>query len=34
VPALATEREALWARLEEATFVTREEKRRIAGVEP
>jgi HK97 family phage portal protein len=34
VPALATEREALWARLEDATFVTREEKRRIAGVEP
>jgi HK97 family phage portal protein len=34
VPALATEREALWSRLEDASFVTREEKRRMAGVEP
>lgn len=34
VPALATEREALWGRLEEASFITREEKRRMAGVEP
>jgi HK97 family phage portal protein len=34
VPALATEREALWARLEEATFLTRGEKRELAGLEP
>ena len=33
VPALATEREALWARLEDATFLTRDEKRRIAGLD-
>lgn len=33
VPALSTEREALWARLEDASFLTREEKRRIAGLE-
>lgn len=31
VPALATEREALWARLEGASFVTPEEKRQMAG---
>ncbi|MFN7164209.1 MAG: phage portal protein [Hyphomonas sp.] len=34
VPALATEREALWARLEEATFLTRGEKRELAGLQP
>lgn len=34
VPALATEREALWGRLEEASFLTQAEKRRIAGLEP
>jgi HK97 family phage portal protein len=34
VPALATEREALWSRLEDATFLTREEKRQLAGLEP
>ena len=33
VPALAAEREALWARLEDASFLTREEKRRIAGLD-
>lgn len=34
VPALATEREALWARLEAASFLTRDEKRALAGLEP
>ncbi|MEQ9507060.1 MAG: phage portal protein [Hyphomonas sp.] len=34
VPALAGEREALWGRLEDATFLTRDEKRRIAGLDP
>jgi len=32
VPGLAAEREALWARLEAATFLTPEERRRMAGV--
>ena len=32
VPALAAEREALWARLEAASFLTPEERRRMAGV--
>ena len=32
VPALAVEREALWARLEAASFLTLEERRRMAGV--
>jgi HK97 family phage portal protein len=32
VPALSGEREALWARLEAATFLTVEERRRMAGV--
>jgi len=32
VPALAAEREALWARLEAAGFLTLEERRRMAGV--
>ena len=31
VPALAAENEAAWARLETASFLTREEKRRLAG---
>jgi HK97 family phage portal protein len=33
VPALALEREALWTRLAMATFLTEDEKRRMAGVE-
>ncbi|MFN4225309.1 MAG: phage portal protein [Hyphomonas sp.] len=33
VTALAGEREALWARLEDASFLTREEKRRMAGLD-
>ena len=32
VPALAPEREALWARLEAASFLTPEERRRMAGL--
>jgi HK97 family phage portal protein len=32
VPALSAEREALWARLEAATFLTPEERRRMAGL--
>ncbi|MGZ8362878.1 MAG: phage portal protein [Caulobacteraceae bacterium] len=32
VPALSAERDALWARLEAATFLTPEERRRMAGV--
>ena len=32
VPAFAAEREALWARLEGASFLTVEERRRLAGV--
>lgn len=32
VPALSAEREALWARLEAATFATPEEKRELAGL--
>ena len=32
VPALSSEREALWARLEAASFLTTEERRRMAGV--
>jgi HK97 family phage portal protein len=32
-PALAGERDALWARLEGASFLTDEEKRRLAGLE-
>lgn len=32
VPALAPEREALWARLEAATFLTPQERRRMAGL--
>ncbi len=32
VPALSGEREALWARLEAASFLTAEERRRMAGV--
>jgi Phage portal protein len=31
VPALASEREALWARLDKATFLTRAEKRQAVG---
>jgi HK97 family phage portal protein len=34
VPALSAERDALWARLEGASFATLTEKRRIAGLEP
>ncbi len=34
VPALSAEREALWSRLEAASFATRDEKRRIAGLAP
>lgn len=34
VPALAVEREALWARLETSTFLDRAEKRAIAGLAP
>lgn len=33
VPALAAERETLWARLEAASFLDRAEKRRIAGLD-
>ena len=33
IPALASERDAVWARLEAATFLTTEEKRRLAGVD-
>ncbi len=33
VPALSAERELLWARLEAASFVSREEKRRLAGLD-
>ena len=33
VPALAVERETLWARLAAAPFLTEDEKRRLAGVE-
>ena len=32
VPALSAEREALWSRLEAATFLTPEERRRMAGL--
>jgi len=32
VPALSAERESLWARLEAATFLTPEERRRMAGL--
>lgn len=32
VPALSVEREALWARLEAASFLTQDERRRMAGV--
>ena len=32
VPAFAAEREAMWARLEGASFLSREEKRALAGV--
>jgi HK97 family phage portal protein len=34
VPALSAEREALWARLEAASFATLEEKRALAGLQP
>ncbi|MEG2499388.1 MAG: phage portal protein, partial [Brevundimonas sp.] len=33
VPALQGERDALWARLEAAGFLTVEERRKMAGVE-
>jgi HK97 family phage portal protein len=33
VPALSAERDALWARLEAASFLTPEERRRLAGLE-
>jgi HK97 family phage portal protein len=33
VPALSAEREALWARLEGASFLTNEERRRMAGLD-
>ncbi|MEH0198487.1 phage portal protein [Caulobacter sp. CCNWLY153] len=33
VPALSAERDALWARLEAASFLTDEERRRLAGLE-
>jgi HK97 family phage portal protein len=33
VPALSSEREALWARLESASFLTPAERRRMAGLE-
>lgn len=33
VPALSTERDALWARLEGASFLTPEERRRLAGLD-
>ena len=32
VPALSAEREALWARLEAASFLTAQERRRMAGL--
>jgi HK97 family phage portal protein len=32
IPALSAERESLWARLEAATFLTSEERRRMAGL--
>jgi phage portal protein BeeE len=32
VPALSAERDALWARLEAATFLTDPERRRMAGL--
>jgi len=32
LPALQAEREALWARLEAASFLTDEERRRMAGL--
>lgn len=32
VPALQVERDALWARLDAASFLTPEERRRLAGV--
>jgi phage portal protein BeeE len=32
VPALQAERDSLWARLEAASFLTEEERRRMAGV--
>jgi HK97 family phage portal protein len=34
VPALASEREALWGRIEQASFLERDEKRRLAGLSP
>jgi phage portal protein BeeE len=33
IPALAAERDALWARLDATTFLDTEEKRRLAGME-
>lgn len=33
IPALAVEREGTWARIDAATFLTRAEKRRLAGVD-
>jgi phage portal protein BeeE len=32
VPALSAERAALWARLKAATFLTPDERRRLAGL--
>jgi phage portal protein BeeE len=34
LPALASEREALWASLEKTSFLTTEEKRALAGFSP
>lgn len=34
IPALSAERDALWARLEGASFATDEEKRKLAGLQP
>jgi phage portal protein BeeE len=34
LPALATEREALWSSLEQTSFLTTDEKRAIAGFSP
>jgi HK97 family phage portal protein len=34
IPALSAERDALWARLEGASFATVEEKRKLAGLQP
>ena len=34
VPALATERAALWSRLEAASFLEEDERRVLAGLEP